>query len=176
MKPESRPSSEQGLDSAVNLAGLITSSPRHPYISTPLLVDLFVAEVSSLCISSVCSITLCFPQPNRETALRAVTKEVVGIHVPVESQWGDSNPSPFIKFELDQFLKGYYRNLQQSQPSHIEIVGEKNTIQTIVRRVASDYCIPYTIGRGYCSTAPKKKLVERFKKSGKASPIVLVRF
>jgi hypothetical protein len=68
MKPESRPSSEQGLESAVNLAGLITSSPRHPWLSTPLLVDLFVPEVSPLCISSVCLITLDFPQPNRETA------------------------------------------------------------------------------------------------------------
>ena len=33
MKPESRLSSEQGLASAVNLAGpLITSSPRHPWL------------------------------------------------------------------------------------------------------------------------------------------------
>jgi hypothetical protein len=41
MKPESRPSSEQGLESAVNLAGpLITSSLRHPWLSTPLLADL----------------------------------------------------------------------------------------------------------------------------------------
>jgi hypothetical protein len=41
MKPESRPSSEQGLESAVNLAGrLIMSSSRHPWLSTPLLTDL----------------------------------------------------------------------------------------------------------------------------------------
>jgi hypothetical protein len=41
MKPESRPSSEQGLASAVNLAGpLITSSPTHPWLSTPPLADL----------------------------------------------------------------------------------------------------------------------------------------
>src|SRR6202035_4706963 len=79
MKPESRPSSEQGLASAVNLAGpLITSSPRHPWLSTPPLAGSLVAEVSSLCISSVCLITLDFPQPS---ALRALTKEVVGIHI-----------------------------------------------------------------------------------------------
>jgi hypothetical protein len=33
------PSSEQSLASAVNLAGLITSSPRHLWLSTPLLRD-----------------------------------------------------------------------------------------------------------------------------------------
>jgi hypothetical protein len=69
MKPESRPSSEQALASAVYLARpLITSSPRHPWLSTPLFSGSLVAEVSSLCISSACLITLDFPQPNREKA------------------------------------------------------------------------------------------------------------
>jgi hypothetical protein len=69
MKPESRPSSEQGLASAVNLAGAFdheftqTSLAKHASFSGSL-----VAEVSSLSISSVCLITLDFPQPNRETA------------------------------------------------------------------------------------------------------------
>jgi hypothetical protein len=49
--PESRPGSEPGLDSAVSLAGLIRSPPRHPWVSTPPLVDLFVTEESSLWIS-----------------------------------------------------------------------------------------------------------------------------
>src|SRR5207249_2372016 len=34
----------------------------------------------------------------------------------------------FIHRQLDDFLKGYYRDLQVSQPNHIEIVGEKNTV------------------------------------------------
>ena len=53
MKPESRPSSAQGSDSAVNLAGLITSSSRHRWLSNA----------------------------SRDSALRAVTKEVVGLQV-----------------------------------------------------------------------------------------------
>jgi hypothetical protein len=82
MKPESRPSSEQGLASAVNLAGAFD----HEFTQTPLAKHAsfsgsLVAEVSSLCISSVCLIALDFPQPNRDSALRAVTKEVVGIRV-----------------------------------------------------------------------------------------------
>jgi hypothetical protein len=69
MKPESRPSSEQGLASGVNLAGAFD----HEFTLTPLAKHAsfsgsLVAEVSSLCISSVSLITLDFPQPNRETA------------------------------------------------------------------------------------------------------------
>jgi hypothetical protein len=83
MKPESRPSSEQGLASAVNLAGAFD----HDFTQTPLAKHAsfsgsLVAEVSSLCISSVCLITLDFPTTKpRDSALRAVTKEVVGIRV-----------------------------------------------------------------------------------------------
>ena len=83
MKPESRPISEQGLVSAVNLPGAfdheLTQTPlaKHASFSGSL-----VAEVSSLCISSVCLITLDVPKPNRETArCEHFTKEVVGIRV-----------------------------------------------------------------------------------------------
>ena len=81
MKPGSCPSSEQGLASAVNLSGpLITSSPRHPWLSTPLFSGSLVAEVSSLCISSACLITLEFPTTKpRDSELQETTKEVVGI-------------------------------------------------------------------------------------------------
>jgi hypothetical protein len=70
------PNSEQGVASAVNLAGpLITSSSRHPLAKHASSSGSLVAEVYSLCISSVCLITLGFPQPNQEiAALRAVTK------------------------------------------------------------------------------------------------------
>jgi hypothetical protein len=79
----------------------------------------------------------------------------------------------FIKRELNEFLKDYARDLQQSQPNHIEIVGEKNTIEGSIRSVAMEYCIPYTLGRGYCSLDPRHKMHERFKKSGKEKLIVL---
>jgi hypothetical protein len=78
MKPESRPSSKQGLESAVNLAGTFD----HELIQTPLAKHAtfsgsLVAELYSLCISSACLITLDFPQ-TEDSALRAVTKEAVG--------------------------------------------------------------------------------------------------
>jgi hypothetical protein len=83
-------------------------------------------------------------------------------------------PGGFITDELKNFLKGYWRDLQQSQPNHIEIVGEKNTVEGSIRDVAMEYCIPYTLGRGYCSLDPRYKMAKRFRASGKDRLIVLV--
>lgn len=84
------------------------------------------------------------------------------------------NPGPFINKEIDGFLKGYYRDLMQSQPNHIEIVGEKTTIETIVRPLALEYCIPYTIGRGFCSLPPRYEMAKRFHASGREKLVVLI--
>jgi hypothetical protein len=62
----------------------------------------------------------------------------------------------------------------QSQPNHIEIIGEKNTIAPIIRPVAARYCIPMTIGRGYCSLRPRYDIAERFRKSGKDRLVLLM--
>jgi hypothetical protein len=100
MKPESRPSSEQGLASAVNLAGpLITSSPRHPWLEHAFFSGSPVAEVYSLCISSVCLINAGLPTTKpRDSALRAVTKEVVGLHVLLaRSLFGDGIPRRLLR-------------------------------------------------------------------------------
>jgi hypothetical protein len=48
-------------------------------------------------------------------------------------------PSSFIRRDLNDFLKGYYRDLMQSQPNHIEIIGEKNTVENAIRNVAQEY-------------------------------------
>jgi hypothetical protein len=82
--------------------------------------------------------------------------------------------TPFINKQLDDFLKGYYRDLLQSQPNHIEIVGEKNTIDNIIRPVALEYCIPLTLGRGYASLPPRYEMARRFRRSGKERLILLV--
>jgi hypothetical protein len=84
------------------------------------------------------------------------------------------SPAPFIQGQVDGFLKGYYRDLQQSQPNHVEIVGEKNTVESIIRTVAMEYCIPLTIGRGYCSLPPRYEMAQRFKASGKEKLVLLV--
>jgi hypothetical protein len=81
---------------------------------------------------------------------------------------------PFVRRKIGDFLKGYYRNLQRTQPNHFEIVGEKNTIDNIIRPVAAEFCIPMTLGRGYCSLDPRHEMCCRFKKSGKEKLIILI--
>lgn len=80
----------------------------------------------------------------------------------------------FARRELDQMFKGYWRDLMQSQPDHIEIVGEKNTVLPILKPVAMQYTIPLTIGRGYMTMPPRDKIARRFQKSGKDRLVLLV--
>jgi 5S rRNA maturation endonuclease (ribonuclease M5) len=85
-----------------------------------------------------------------------------------------ADAKPHIDRALAEFLTGYNRNLLQSQPHHIEVVGEKNTIEPIIRPVCSRYTVPFTIGRGYCSLAPRYDMVKRLKKSGKPRLVLIV--
>lgn len=80
----------------------------------------------------------------------------------------------YFRLRFGNLFRGYYRDLQQSQPNHIEIVAEKNTVKSIVEGVAQDYCIPVTISRGYCSLPPRQGMVDRFMRSGKGKLVVLI--
>jgi hypothetical protein len=84
------------------------------------------------------------------------------------------SPGPFIRREMDNFLKGYWRDLQAPQPCHVEILGEKNTVASIIRPVAADYTIPYTLGRGYSSLPPRHAMAQRFRRTGKDRLVLLV--
>jgi hypothetical protein len=80
----------------------------------------------------------------------------------------------FLKSELDGFLLGYYRDFMQSQPNQIEILGEKLTIQPILKKLANTYAIPLTTGRGFASIPPRYAMVDRWKKSGKDKLVVVI--
>src|SRR6185503_10390616 len=80
----------------------------------------------------------------------------------------------FVRSELDGLLKNYWRDLMQSQPNHIEILVEKNTVASAVKAVAMRYCIPMTSGRGFCSLPPRFQMAKRFRASGKEKLILLV--
>jgi hypothetical protein len=80
----------------------------------------------------------------------------------------------FVRGEIAGFLKGYWRDLMASQPLHIEIIGEKNTLRGTVEPVAAKYCIPLTLGRGFCSLPPRWGMAERFHKSGKDKLLLLI--
>jgi hypothetical protein len=84
-----------------------------------------------------------------------------------------SDVQSFVHRDLDYLFLGYRRDLQRSQPDHIEIVGEKLTIRSIIEPVAKQYTIPLTIGKGFSSTPPRKRMAERFHASGKARLVLL---
>lgn len=80
----------------------------------------------------------------------------------------------FVRGQLDGLFRDYARDLQRTQPNHIEIVAEKLTVRSIVERVAGRYCLPVTVGRGYCSITPRYEMAGRFKTSGKNKLVVLL--
>ena len=93
---------------------------------------------------------------------------------PVELWHCHPTVADYVKEEA-QCLLGYYRrDLMQGQSRHVEIVCEKNTVAEIVRRVAYDYCIPVTSGRGYCSLEPRRQMAERHAASGKSGHVLIL--
>jgi|694.fasta_scaffold00432_2 hypothetical protein len=80
----------------------------------------------------------------------------------------------FFKNEFDFFLHCYHRDLLQSQLDHVELIVEKLTVQNIILPIAQKYCVPMTVGRGYCSLEPRKEIVDRFHRSGKRKLILLI--
>jgi len=84
------------------------------------------------------------------------------------------NTRQFFESEISNFLRGYTRNRQQSQPNHIEIIAEKLTAKTILESVAARYSVPLTINRGMSGPTVKKKVADRFWRSGKERLILLV--
>lgn len=93
---------------------------------------------------------------------------------PVTEHNHHRSSAPFIKQEVEWFLTNYQRDLQQSQPHHIEIIGEKLTVQAIIKPVAQEYGIPLTIGRGYCSLPPRNAIARRFRRSGRDRLVLLI--
>jgi len=93
---------------------------------------------------------------------------------PVELHCTHRDCRDFIRNELHWLFKGYRRDLMQSQPNHVEIVGEKNTVAPILKPIAEKYTIPLTTGRGYCSLPPRYEMAERFRKSGKSKLVLLI--
>jgi hypothetical protein len=92
---------------------------------------------------------------------------------PVTDFNGFRDCQTFLRQEMNNFLKGYWRDRLQSQPNHLELLVEKNTIVPILRSVAEEYCVPMTSGRGYCSVPPRYDIFQRFERSGKEKLVLL---
>ena len=91
----------------------------------------------------------------------------------VDINHGFHNLGEFFHQELGSFLKGYWRNLLQSQPHHFEIVTEKRTLHRILAQVAQDHTMPLTIMGGMSTLVPKRKIVNRYYRSRKERLIIL---
>jgi hypothetical protein len=83
------------------------------------------------------------------------------------------NVRTFVRQEVRRLFDGYWRDLLQSQPNHIEVLCEKNTVYHLVQRVARKYTIPVMSGRGYNSIDPYHDLYERYKSSRKQGLILI---
>lgn len=93
---------------------------------------------------------------------------------PVISWDVHQEPRFFVRDQLDGFLKGYWRDLMQSQPNHIEILCEKNTVLSFLKPVAGEFCIRVTSGRGFSSLPPRYEMAVRYEKSGKDKLVLII--
>lgn len=101
--------------------------------------------------------------------------EAIGDKTRPVTVWKCHNDTrSFLRHELNGMLKGYFRNLMVSQPNHIEVLVEKNTVENFIKETAGKYCLPITSGRGFSSLPPRKAMADRFEKSGKARLILII--
>jgi hypothetical protein len=103
-----------------------------------------------------------------------IPMEAIGDETRPVTEWRTyQSTRQFLQKELDDFLKNYWRDHLQSQPNHIELVVEKNTVTSIIKPVAMEYCLRLTSGRGFCSLPPRYEMLQRFEKSGKEKLVIL---
>ncbi len=80
----------------------------------------------------------------------------------------------YVQQEVRNLFRGYWRDLLQSQPNHIEVLCEKNTVYHMILRVTKKYQIPTSSGRGFNSIDPWHDLYKRYIDSRKQRLIVIV--
>ena len=128
------------------------------------------------------------PFENSEECYQDVTNLVTRLRldgsIPFEAIEDETRPivmwdthrhvGTFIARQTEDFLCGYWRDLLQSQPNHVELLAEKNTVASALRDVAAKYTMCMTSGRGYSSLPPRKAMVDRFRESGREKLIVIV--
>ena len=80
----------------------------------------------------------------------------------------------YIEQEMESFLCDYHLDRQLSQPRHIEVLGEKNTLLQTLKPICEEFYVPLTIGRGCCSHPVWRDIAGRFRRSGKERMSLLV--
>jgi hypothetical protein len=85
-----------------------------------------------------------------------------------------TNVREYIREEVENLFGGYWRDLLQTQTTHVEVLVEKNTVYSMVLSVTERYQIPTSSGRGFNSIDPWHDLYQRYLNSGKQRLIVIV--
>ncbi len=85
-----------------------------------------------------------------------------------------SDARQFVRQEVSNLFGGYWRDLLQTQPNHVEVLVEKNTVYHMAQQVTERYQIPTSSGRGFNSIDPYHELYERYRSSGKGRLILIV--
>lgn len=120
---------------------------------------------------------------SKATAKLITTMRMMGI-VPWEAIADETRPvvevhpfqdvREFIKREVEAFCCGYWRDLQQSQPNHVEVLCEKNTIFNMVLQVTRPYQIVTSSGRGFGSASWLRGIYQRYRQSKKDRLVMVV--
>jgi hypothetical protein len=92
---------------------------------------------------------------------------------PCKIFWPFKNIREFIRGKVQWLFDGYFRSLMQSQPDHVEVFVEKNTVYGMSLRITSKYQITTSSGRGFNGVGPWKLMADRFKKSGKRRLVLI---
>jgi len=85
------------------------------------------------------------------------------------------NSELFIQDQIRDFLRGYRRDLLQSQDINLELWIEKDALSRICHKIAFKYCITVIVARGFSSISyinEAKKRIIRNKDNGKKTIIL----
>lgn len=87
------------------------------------------------------------------------------------SGWDDAEQ--FKRQELDSFLRGYRRDLMQTQETYIEIWIEKDALSSIFKKVATPFTIPVVVCKGFSSVSFLNDYRERLEEYEDKNPVLL---
>jgi len=93
---------------------------------------------------------------------------------PQKTHGGWMSVADFVAWEVGKFLTGFHRDRQQDQLRHLEVFGEKNTLYRMLERACSQYYVPFSIGRGFCSIPVWRDMAKRFHTSGRERMTLII--
>jgi hypothetical protein len=92
---------------------------------------------------------------------------------PVQEFRAFKDVRQFITQDLERLFTGYWRDLLQSQPNHIEVLVEKNTVYHMALQVTEKYQVPTRSARGLNSIDSFHDIAEAYRRSGKERLVLI---